>query len=344
MTLQEAFRDQAFTCTKMGSPFMGRLLTILADHWDTATPLGQAMALYEGDIGPAGHSLPLRIAGGLHALVLQAKDPSLAAVYPPNTVADDELRAHVIRALAKHEKFLLNWTKLPPQTNEVRRSAALIAMAQMALSKFDKPVWLSELGASAGLNLVWDHFALEVGGTRFGPEDAVVSLTPEWEGPLPPRATARIAGRAGVDLNPLSPQDPEALLRMCSYLWADQPDRIERTRAAARVQTTVVDKGDAIDWLAARLAQAPLGHMHIIQHTVAWQYFPTEAQDRGTALIEAAGARATEDSPVAWMQMETDGDKTGQVGAALTLRLWPGDLTFSLGRADFHGRWVKWTG
>jgi hypothetical protein len=26
----------------------------------------------------------------------------------------------------------------------------------------------------------------------------------------------------------------------------------------------------------------------------------------------------------------------------VTLRLWPGDKTLDLGRADFHGRWVDW--
>jgi hypothetical protein len=35
---------------------------------------------------------------------------------------------------------------------------------------------------------------------------------------------------------------------------------------------------------------------------------------------------------------------TGQIGAALTLRLWPGDIRLALGRADFHGRWVQWSG
>jgi hypothetical protein len=29
-------------------------------------------------------------------------------------------------------------------------------------------------------------------------------------------------------------------------------------------------------------------------------------------------------------------------GAALTLRLWPGDQRFALGRFDFHGRWLDW--
>ncbi len=58
-------------------------------------------------------------------------------------------------------------------------------------------------------------------------------------------------------------------------------------------------------------------------------------------MIEAAGAEATPDSPFAFMQMENDG---GENGAALTLRLWPGDLRLPLGRADFHGRWVAWSG
>ena len=58
---------------------------------------------------------------------------------------------------------------------------------------------------------------------------------------------------------------------------------------------------------------------------------------------EAAGAQATPNRPLAWLSMETDGDTTGKVGAALTLRLWPGDITLELGRADFHGRWINWT-
>jgi hypothetical protein len=55
---------------------------------------------------------------------------------------------------------MLEWTQSPPtQTNEVRRSAALIAGAKVALDHFQRPIVLSELGASAGLNLMWDHYA-----------------------------------------------------------------------------------------------------------------------------------------------------------------------------------------
>lgn len=340
MTLDAAFRDQAETCERMGSPFTGKVLTLIADNWNPKTRLAKSFAQYKGDLGPAGHSLPLRLMGGLHALVLSGRDADLARVYPPDPSAD--FSKHVLRALQEHEEFLLDWTKNTPQTNEVRRSAALIPMAYVALQHFNRPIHLSELGASGGLNLHWDHFALQAGDTRLGPSDAALTLTPDWSGPMPPAQQPQIIGRGGVDLNPLDPRSEDGLLRLSSYLWPDQPDRLERTRAAANIATARVDQSDAIEWLETRLATAPKGQMHMIQNTVAWQYFPANAQERGEAMIKSAGASATQETPLAWAQMETDGDTTGKVGAALSLRLWPGNLTLHLGRADFHGRWIKW--
>ena len=342
MNLITAFHQQAETCGRMGSPFMGRLLNILADNWSEKTALGQVFATYRGDIGPAGHSLPLRLAGGLHALVLSGQDPDLAAVYPPHDPDDTTLTDAVMRALSQHEAFLLDWTQSAPQTNEVRRSAALIAGAHVAHAHFPRPIVLSELGASGGLNLNWDRYGLQIGDTRLGPDDPVLSLSPDWTGALPPLAGPNVVERAGVDLNPLDPQKADDHLRLSSYLWPDQPERMRLTKAAASIQNTAIHKGDAIDWLEQRLARPQQDRLHLIQHTVAWQYFPADAQDRGRALIEAAGEKATENSALAWLQMETDGDTTGGIGAALVLRLWPGNLTLNLGRADFHGRWVQW--
>jgi hypothetical protein len=343
MTLQQAFAAQARACIALGSPFMGTLLHILAQDWPENSPLAQKMAAFEGDIGPSGHSLPLRIAGGLHALVLSGGAPELATLYPPRIVPEAALRAGILTALTQHQSFLMAWTDSAPQTNEVRRSAALIAGAHVALRHFDLPVYLSELGASGGLNLMWDHYALAIGQTALGPDDPALTLRPDWQGDLPPAACPDVAQRAGVDLNPLNPTRADHLLRLSAYLWPDQPDRLALTRAAASVAQPVVAKGDAIDWLAPRLSDAPEGHLHLIQHSVAWQYFPEHTQVKGRALIEAAGRAASTTRPLAWLSMESDGAPDANRGAALTLRLWPGDLCLALGRADFHGRWVQWT-
>ncbi|MEQ6201555.1 DUF2332 family protein [Sulfitobacter sp. HNIBRBA2951] len=342
MTLRAAFRDQAASCIALDSPFMGQLLGILADHWPDDSALGRKFDQFRGDIGPAGHSLPLRVAGGLHALALTGRDAGLVATYPPHTATDAALRDAVLSALSTHAAFLLDWTDSPPQTNEVRRSAALIAGARVAASHFDLPLCLSELGASGGLNLMWDHYALDCAGRQFGPQHPALTLSPDWTGPPPPAKAPQIAQRAGVDLNPLDPRDPDDLLRLTAYLWADQPHRLALTRAAAAVMDAPIATGDAIEWLAHRLTAAPQGQLHLIQHSVAWQYFPKSARDHGTALIETAGASATPERPLAWLSMESDGDTTGQKGAAITLRLWPGDVTMALGRADFHGRWIDW--
>jgi hypothetical protein len=339
VSLRDAFTTQARACAALDSPFMGQLLGILARHWPKETPLGRACAEWPGDIGPFGASLPLRIAGGLHALVLTGRDPDLKAAYPPVVSSDETLTRSVLAALARHQGFLRDWIENPPQTNEVRRSAALIPAAHWIAARHPLPFIISELGASAGLNLMWDRFAVITASHRLGPASPALTLSPDWRGPAPAPAHVAVAARHGVDMNPLDAHDPDHALRLFAYLWPDQPHRMERTRAAIAVQEAQVDRGDAIDWLETRLEQPRDGHIHLIFHTIAWQYFPAASQQRGRALIERAGAKAGKDAPLAWLAMESDGALDG---AALTLRLWPGDRHIRLGRVDFHGRWIRW--
>jgi hypothetical protein len=340
MTLRDIFLEQAKSCVELGSPFMGRLMTLLARHWPEDTEIARRFANWRGDIGPNGAALHLRLAGGLHALVLQGQDAELAAAYPPNVVDDVVLRDAVVKAIRRHDAFLCRWAEHAPQTNEVRRSAVLIAAAHWLDARYHLPMRLSELGASAGLNLLFDKFAMQIGDDRWGPVDSTVRIAPDWRGPLPPHTSPHIVERRGVDLNPLHVGRAEDEQRLMSYIWADQSDRMARTRAAMALQHQLVEKGDAIDWLVTRLAHPAAGHLHLIYHTIAWQYFPAERQATGRAIIEAAGALATENTPLAWFSMEADDNPNG---AALTLRLWPGDFRVSLGRAGFHGQWVQWS-
>jgi hypothetical protein len=331
--VRQAFRDQARACEALGSPLMARLMAGLADHLGPGNPVSDQVLGWSGDPSSKADSVPLRLAGGLHALVLTNADPDLAAAYAsPDT---DPTPAALV-AIQRHPAPLLDWLKSPPQTNETRRSAVLIAAAHWLTARFGLPLVLSELGASAGLNLLWDHFALSVRGQTFGPDAPTLTLTPDWTGPLPPQSTPTILKRRGVDLNPLHPATDR--LRLLAYLWADQSDRIARTRAALDLATTQrpqVDQDDAADWLESRLQTRHDGALHLIFHTIAWQYFPPETQSRARATMERAG----QDRPLAHLSMEADDQPRG---AALTLTLWPGGEILRIGRADFHGRWVDW--
>jgi len=339
MSVSEAFRAQAEACGSLGSPFMQQLCTLLADREWPDGAIKDRVYSWEGDITPRSASVPLRLCGGLHALHLNGHR-ALTPVYPPATADDDALWSAISTVLLTEEHHLDRWLDSPPQTNEVRRSVTLVPVGHVLAERYRLPIRVSELGASAGLNLNWDRFGLQIDGGTLGAPDPVLTLTPNWVGPVPPTTQPHVVSKAGVDINPLDPTNPIDVERLYAYLWADQAHRVALTKAAIDAGPPPVDKADAIDWLDDRLDHIP-GQLHLIYSTVAWQYFPEESRSRGTSIIEGAGAKATNDSPLAWFRMEAGGDGPG---AHLTLRLWPGDLAIDLGRADFHGRWVEWKG
>lgn len=340
--LVDAFLDQARSNRGLGSPFTAQLLRVMAGHLAPGTPVIDRMLAWPGDIGNRGASLPLRFLAGLHGLVLTGACPKLAACYPPNRKPDDATLGTALDvALEEHQDALMRALDNPPQTNEVRRAAVIIAAAHwladgLGIDRFVT----SELGAAAGLNLMWDRFRLELPCGVYGPRDSSVWLDPEWRGPCPPEGQVSVTDRRGVDIAPLDPHDEADALRLTSYLWPDQPWRIERARAAMALAEAPVDAADACDWLRGRLATPQAGSIHLVFHTITWQYFD---EDTGRACLDAldeAGARATPDAPLARLSME--GDAIKGEGAPIELTLWPGGHKINLGRVDFHGGWVDW--
>lgn len=337
--VKEAFQTQAKACDALGSPFTARLCRLLAEKLDSAQgAVAKAILTWPGPPGPSDDSVPLRTAGALHALVL------LHRIDPLIELTDGSLWTAVQAAFRQHEAFILDRLTSPPQTNEVRRSAALLPGLFIVAQQTGKPLILSEVGASAGLNLQLDRYRYRLGKTQWGATSPVL-LSPEWRGHEPDiPATFTVIERAGCDLNPLNPSSADDRLRQLSYIWADQKDRLERTQNALSIAADnhlQVEKADAIDWLARRLETPRPGATHIIFHSIAWQYFPDALKQKGEALIAEAGARATADAPLARLQMEGDGQPHG---AALTLQIWPKGEKQEIGRADFHGRWVEWKG
>jgi hypothetical protein len=251
-----ALRGQARACEELGSPFTARVLRLLAERLSPGSPLADRLFGWPGDVSGFGAAVTLRLAGGLHALVLSGQDRTLAALYPPNPTVDDEaLWAGLAAALDAHAGAIDRFLDSAPQTNEIARSASLIAVGQMLDDLYHLPIVLSELGASAGMNLNWDRYAMRLGDRNYGPADAVLTLTPENRGSLPPPAAPRVIERRGVDLNPLDVTDPAQVLRLRAYVWPDQTARHDRISRALRLPPAPLDRGDAAAWLDARLLQ-----------------------------------------------------------------------------------------
>ncbi|WBU61848.1 DUF2332 domain-containing protein [Paracoccus albus] len=336
--IRTAFDDQARSCRQLGSELTARIVETLGEvlsHHNGA--VAQKVRGWQGDITSRGHSVPLRMSGALHGLVLDGAAPDLEVAYRKGDVP----ASLIAEVLVTHELRILDWLQFAPQTNEVGRSAALIAAASFAIGQLDHPLplALSELGASAGLNLNFPDYALTVGGKRIGPANAPITLQPDWSGPLPGHARLQSVSRRGVDLSPLDHTDP---LRMRAYIWPDQPARLERLDAAiahAADHPPELEKGDASDWLETQILYRQ-GELSFVYHTVAFQYFPADVKRRVTERLQRAGQAATASAPLAHFSMEAD-EVAG--GAALTLELWTGDAhRWHLGRADFHGRWIDW--
>ena len=339
-TNRGAFLIQEHYCRAMAAPIYGAICAALAAGLTQGSRTGARALDWAGE--PTGDALPLRLIGGLHALVLAGADDALAAVFAGRVTEAEAIAATLNGVLARHDAALLPWLDGPPQTNEPGRSAALMCGLIAVARRHGPQLELLEIGSSAGLNLLIDRYAFDLGGVRFGPADAPVTIRPEWRGPQPPAVPLDIVAVRGCDVAPLDATDPAAERRLAAYVWAEMPERLARLRGAIamlRTQGVRLERGDAADWIRARLAEPQAaGVTRVLMHSVVWQYLPEPVAERVRAAMTEAGERATAERPLAWVQMEPDRVLARQ---EVSVRSWPGEGARTVAHAHAHGTWVE---
>lgn len=336
--VRAGFATQSRWCESMAAPFMARLCSLIPDALDRDTVTGMRILDWPGD--PIADALPMRLTGGLNALVRRGCLPALAAQYPPHEAGPD-LAAVLAAAIRDADAELQPWLDGPPQTNEVARSGVLMAGLLVIAAETGLSVELFELGASAGLNLRLDAYAYRLGDTVVERPGAPVALTPRWQGASPPAAAVTVVARRGVDVNPLDVTDPATRERLLAYVWPEQAERVERlARAldAAAADPPAIDREDAAGWVERRVAPKP-GVATVVLHSIAFQYFPADTQARIAAHLAAQGALASPQAPVAWLRFELEVD---QELPSLRLTLWPGGADRRLAWAHPHGARIDW--
>jgi hypothetical protein len=333
-------RLQGVYCGRLGSPFYETLLARAADDSAAGGPIADVFAGYRHE--PIASAMALRLMGNVHRLVLEGRAPALAAHYPSAGGDGDAERAWPLFRdfVAGDMPRMRQLLERGVQTNEVGRAAALVCGFLTVARETGRDLRCLEIGASAGLNLRWDHFRYEAGQATWGdPRSPVVMRDSYREGAPPFDVAARVVERAGCDPNPLDPTTDDGRLTLMSYVWPDQAERLALLRAACDVARRVpgpVERASAPDWLAGKLAAAATGLATVVYHSIVLQYLDQPSRDRMRAVIEDAGARATAAAPLAWLRMEPGGEQ-----AEVRLMCWPGGTDRLVATTSFHGRDVR---
>jgi hypothetical protein len=288
----------------------------------------------------------LRWLGALHDLALEDADGALAAAYPTPARAGDPERAWplILAAMDDQAGRFAAFMAHEPQTNEVRRSAVLLGGFLAVAQETGLPLRLVELGASAGLNQLFEVRRYLLGERAvWGPADAPLTLETDWRGPLPPLdAPLAVASRTACDRKPIDLADPAQRRRLRAYIWAEQFDRLERldTAIAETLAAGItVEACDAVAF-AERLAPPAPRVATVVFHSVFQQYMPSESQEALVEAMAAAGRLAQPDAPLAWLRMEPAPDNIALMELRLTR--WPDETERLLATAHPHGAWVEW--
>jgi hypothetical protein len=138
-------------------------------------------------------------------------------------------------------------------------------------------------------------------------------------------------------------RDAGQRLRLESFVWPDQPERLALLRAAIGValrDPPRVVRSSAAAWLAGELREPVPGAATVLFQSVVWLYFSEAERQQVTDRVEAAGKRATPRAPLAWLRLEG----VTLEGPELRLRQWPDGSDRLLARAHYHGREAEWLG
>jgi hypothetical protein len=341
-----ALRLQSEVCREFGSPFNGAMLAHMAADLEAGGPVGALLTPWKGASRRKvfDEAAPIRLINAFTHLAAGDDVPELSRAYPRDgRPGDADAAWAAARALiaSQHER-LAAFMGHEPQTNEVRRSGVLLGGFLRVTAETGLPLRCFELGASAGLNMLWDRFRYRLGEAAWGDPAATVRVPVDWTGPLPPLdARPQVIERAACDRRPTELADPAQQRRLMACIWPDQFDRLERSRAAIALaldEGLRVEPADALDWVRARVRPQP-GTATVLYHSIFWQYLPPDTRAGLTAAIAEAGAQATDAAPFAWLRMEPPRDNLALVELRLTS--WPGGEDRLLAEVHPHGVWVR---
>jgi hypothetical protein len=217
------------------------------------------------------------------------------------------------------------------QTNSVRRSLALWLGMSYVAGVSPGPV-LIEVGASAGLNLLFDRYAYEVGtGSR-------VKISAELHGsaPLPGvDAVVPVASRQGVDLSPLDIADPDDQQWLRALVWPDEVERRDLLDAAMGIAATRSRRPTLDVTTLTNPVDLGLhdGEVRVLFHSATRMHVPPALHERFDRGVDLLGTG----DPAYLITMEP----TKTDGPGLLRVRGPDGTVHGLAELDGHVTWIR---
>ena len=297
-----------------------------------------------------GQPVPNLLFGSVQFLLLKGVQHPLAAYYPavsgnPETGWVEDPYPHFRAFCFEHYEEIrhLIATRLV-QTNEVRRCACLLpAFGLVAQQAGGLPLSLVEIGASAGLNLLWDHYGYDYGESgRYGDNHSPVQLQCHLRGerrPVFPTIFPSVASRIGIDLHPIDVRNAEETLWLQALIWPEHEKRrhiLQRAIEIAQQEPPQLVAGDALAVLPGIMTAVPRDTTLCLFHTFVLNQFLPEARERLAALFAAeATRRDLYVISIAWLY--------GEVPQLELLTIQHGIPTVKkLAVCSGHARWMEW--
>lgn len=256
----------------------------------SAAVAGDDQLLELASVAPSDQRRPSLLFAAVNLLLARDRDADLRGYYPIHggtRTIDSRLFPSFADFCLEHRPALEQLLATSStQTNEIRRCFALRLGQQEAARHWPGPIHLLEIGASAGLNLIFDHYTYRLDGTSLpGGESAVVVETTHRGsagGRLWAAQPAPVRQRVGLDRQPVDLADPEARSWLEAFVWPERVDDLATLRGAIEAfRTTEADvrlvRGDAVADTAAVIDELP-GDEPVIVFTASLLSYLDQAQ------------------------------------------------------------------